>query len=236
MKHLVSCSFGKDSLATVILAVAYGYPIDAAVYVRVMYDKNRSAEQPEHEAFIYNVAIPKLKEWGIDTIIVDSPVTFMDCFYRVRSKGKNVGKYVGFPFPGHCDVQRDCKLKAIREAQKLFEGEEVVWYLGIAEDEPVRLARLKGNQISLLAKLGYTEKMATYLCKWQGLYSPVYAYSNRGGCFFCPNQKEKETRHLRDHHPELWAELLKLSAVENKVRDRFTRNETLEEIDKRLGG
>lgn len=111
MKYIASCSFGKDSLATIILAVAYGYPIDAAVYA---------------------------------------------------------------------------------------------------------------------------EKMAAYLCKWQGLYSPVYDYSNRGGCFFCPNQKEKELYHLYNHHPGLWDELLKLSAVENKVRDRFTRNETLEEIDKKF--
>lgn len=191
MKYLVSCSFGKDSLATVILAKAYGYPIDAVVYARVMYDKNRSAEQPEHEHFIHNVAIPTLKNWGINTIIVDSPYTFMDCFYRIRSKGKNTGKYVGFPFPGRCDVQRDCKLKAIKNAQKMFQDEKVTWYLGIAQDEPIRLARLKENQISLLAKLGYTEKNAAYLCKWYGLYSPVYEYSSRGGVFFLPKPKRK---------------------------------------------
>ena len=183
MKYLASCSFGKDSLATIILAVAYGLPLDAAVYARVMFDKNRSAEPPAHEKFIHTVAIPKLKSWGIDTIIVDSPVTFQDCFFRKRCRGANVGRYVGFPIPGRCDVQRDCKLPAIKIAQNLFPNDEVMWYLGIAQDEPKRLARLKENQTSLLAKLGYTEKNAEYLCKIHGLYSPHYDFSRRGGAF-----------------------------------------------------
>ncbi len=183
MKYLVSCSFGKDSMATAILAKAYGLPLDAVVYARVMFDENTSAEPPAHEKFINEVAIPTLKSWGIDVIVVDSPVTFQDCFYRVRCRGKNVGKIVGFPIPGRCDVQRDCKLPAIKAAQSLFPDEEVVWYLGIAQDEPKRLERLKDNQISLLAKFGYTEKNAEYLCKYYGLYSPHYSHSRRGGVF-----------------------------------------------------
>lgn len=181
MKYLVSCSFGKDSLVTVILAVAYGLPIDAVVYARIMFDKNISAEPPEHEAFIHNVAIPTLEKWGIKTIIVDSPVTFQDCFFRVRCRGKNKGKFVGFPIPGRCDVLRDCKLPAIEKARALFKDEEVIWYIGIASDETIRLQRLKDNQIPLLAKFGYTEKMAAYLCQWYGLYSPHYRVSKRGG-------------------------------------------------------
>lgn len=181
MKYLVSCSFGKDSLATVILAKAYGLPIDAVVYARIMFDKNISAEPPEHEAFIHNVAIPTLEKWGIKTIIVDSPVTFQDCFFRIRCRGENKGKIVGFPIPGRCDVLRDCKLPAIEKARALFKDEEVTWYLGIASDETVRLQRLKDNQVSLLAKFGYTEKMAAYLCQWYGLYSPHYRIAKRGG-------------------------------------------------------
>ena len=102
MKYVACCSFGKDSLATVILAKRHNEPLDAVVYARVMYDKNRSAELPEHEDFIFNTAIPKLKSWGIETIVVDSPKTFLDCFYRVRSRGENVGKIVGFPIDVRC--------------------------------------------------------------------------------------------------------------------------------------
>ena len=234
MKHLASCSFGKDSLATVILAVAYGLPLDAAIYARVMFDKTRSAEPPAHEEFIHTVAIPKLASWGVKTIIVDSPVTFQDCFYRVRCRGPNVGKYVGFPIPGRCDVQRDCKLPAIKKAQDLFPDEDTLWYLGIAKDEPKRLLRLKENQVSLLDRYGYTEKNAEYLCRYYGLYSPHYDFARRGGCFFCPNQSEKELRHFKRSCPDLWKELLEMSATPNKCSERFNRDYSLEELDKRL--
>lgn len=239
MKYIASCSFGKDSLATVILAKIHNEPLDAVVYARVMYDQHRSAEVPEHEEFIQNAAIPMLESWGIPVYTVQSDKTFMDCFYRVRCRGKMVGKIVGFPLPGICDVQRDCKLPAIRKAHDLFKDEEVTWYLGIAKDEPVRLKRLTGNQISLLDKYGYTEDMAVELTKQYGLYSPVYAFTKRGGCFFCPNQKDEELLHLRTYHPDLWDELRRLDQSPNRATDdsgraKFNRKETFQELDLRL--
>ena len=69
--------------------------------------------------------------------------------------------------------------------------EPVMQYVGIAADEPIRLARMKDNQISLLAKYGYTEEMAMNKCIQYGLVSPIYESSHRGGCWFCPNCKIK---------------------------------------------
>lgn len=236
MKHIVSCSFGKDSLATVILAAAYGLPLDAAVYVRVMFDETRSAEPPEHEAFIHNVAIPKLQSWGIPVIVLQSKKTFKDVFYHERRKGGHVGQIIGFPMQGKCEVNSACKRPCFKQAGQLFPGEEVIQYVGIAVDEPKRLERLKENHVSLLAKYGYTEAMATYLCKHYGLLSPMYEYSTRGGCFFCPNARDSALLHLKQHHPDLWRELLDMSAAPNKIKNTFSRTETLEEIDARLGG
>ena len=239
LKYIASCSFGKDSLATVILAKIHNEPLDAVVYARVMYDQHRSAEVPEHEEFIQNVAIPMLESWGIPVYTVQSDKTFMDCFYRVRCRGKMVGKIAGFPLPGRCEILRDCKLPAIRKAHDLFKDEEAIWYLGIAKDEPVRLKRLAYNQISLLDKYGYTEDMAVELTKQYGLYSPVYAFTKRGGCFFCPNKTDNELLHLRTYHPDLWGELRKLDQSPNRATDdsgraRFNRKETFQELDLRL--
>ena len=47
-KFIASCSFGKDSMATVLLAKARGEPLDEAVYCEVMFDKDISGEVPEH--------------------------------------------------------------------------------------------------------------------------------------------------------------------------------------------
>ena len=60
-KHIASVSFGKDSLATILLAKEYGEPLDEAVYCEVMFDKDISGEVPEHRDFIYETAIPKLE-------------------------------------------------------------------------------------------------------------------------------------------------------------------------------
>lgn len=240
MKHVACCSFGKDSLATVILAKRHNEPLDAVVYARVMYDRNRSAVLPEHEDFIFNTAIPKLKSWGIETIVVDSPKTFLDCFYRVRSRGANVGRIVGFPIPNRCEVQRDCKLPSFKMVNDMFDPNDTIWYVGIAIDEQPRLARLEGtSKVSLLAKYGYTEEMAAELCKEEGLHSPIYSYTKRGGCFFCPNASESELYHLFLNHPDIWNDLMALERTGNRATDRsgrakFNRAETLTEIDARF--
>ena len=46
LKHIASCSFGKDSLATILLALEHGEPLDEAVYCEVMFDKTISGEVP----------------------------------------------------------------------------------------------------------------------------------------------------------------------------------------------
>ena len=137
MKYIASCSFGKDSLATVILAKEHGEPLDEIVY---------------------------------------------------------------------CEV--------------------------IANDEQERLLRLDGvNRISLLQKYQVTEDMAFQICRDNGLLSPIYDFTTRGGCFFCPNAKNRELRHLRDYHPDLWQRLLDLQKLPNKVTEKFNRQFSIDEID-----
>ena len=81
---------------------------------------------------------------------------------------------------GHCDVQRDCKLKPIKEYWKQ-QQKDVVQYIGIAKDEPKRLERIANteNKISLLEKYEYTERMAYDLCKKYDLLSPIYNFTKK---------------------------------------------------------
>jgi hypothetical protein len=66
MKYIASCSFGKDSIATILLAIENNEPLDGAVFSEVMFDleRNISGENPEHIEWIYTVAIPKLEALG----------------------------------------------------------------------------------------------------------------------------------------------------------------------------
>lgn len=53
MKHILTCSFGKDSIATALLALQHGEPLDELVYSEVMFSDTVSGELPEHKRFIY---------------------------------------------------------------------------------------------------------------------------------------------------------------------------------------
>ena len=229
MKHIASCSFGKDSLATLLLAMEHGEPLDEAVYCEVMFDKTISGEVPEHRDFIYNTAIPKLEEMGVRVKVLRSEKTYVDLFTGKVTRGPKKGMLRSFPICGKCAVQ----IRPIRQYQKSLPA-DTVQYIGIARDEQERLLRLTGQQVSLLEKYHFTEEDAKRLCRKAGLLSPVYAFTDRGGCWFCPNAKVRELRHLYDHHPDLWARMLELQALPGKVSEKFNRTEKFSDIDARF--
>lgn len=228
MKYIASYSGGKDSTATVILAHEHGEPLDLIVFAEVMFDETTSGELPEHIDFIKNVAFPRFESWGYECRIVHSGETFIDWFFREVKKSRvpgNNGKRNGFPIPGHCVMNSKGKMKAIREFWKEVGDADVVQYVGIATDEPERLARLRGKtgRVSLLAKYGYAEEDARRICEAHGLLSPVYICwgLSRSGCWFCPNATLAQLRYIRRAHPELWARLLELENEPNLVRSTY---------------
>ena len=222
MKHIASCSFGKDSIATVILAHINNEPIDLIVYSEVMFDEKISGEHPLHRDFIYNKAIPTFESWGYEVKVLRSDKTYKDCFFNVcgeRAKPERVGKLRGFPIGWACKVNSDCKVPPIKKFYKNIK-EDVTQYVGIAIDEPVRLARLENtNKISLLAKYNYTEQMAYELCQEYDLLSPIYKFTHRNGCWFCPNRSDREFIELINNYPELWNELKILSKAKEIIEN-----------------
>lgn len=114
MKHVASCSFGKDSLATILLALMHSEPLDEVVYCEVMFDDAISGEVPEHRDFIYGRAIPFLERNGIKVVVLRSEMTYIRSFYRILQKGQSAGKLNSWPLCGKCCIQRDCKLPPIR--------------------------------------------------------------------------------------------------------------------------
>lgn len=230
-KYIAGCSFGKDSLYTVILALEHGEPLDEVLYCEVMFDDNTSGEVPEHRDFVYNRGIPFLDSCGIKTTIIRSEKTFISSFYRKIIKGQRKGKLNSWPICGKCCIQRDCKIRPIQRYTRQLDG-DVIRYLGIASDEQERLMRLEsGKEISLLEKYSKTEGDAWNACKKYGLLSPAYDFAPRNGCFFCPNAKEPELRHLYDHHQNLWERLLECQAAPNKSTEYFNRQFRFDEID-----
>lgn len=91
MKHILSCSFGKDSIATALLALQHGEPLDELVYCEVMFSEEISGELPEHNRFIHETAIPYFEQRGIPTRVLRSEKTYLSCFYHVVTRGKTKG-------------------------------------------------------------------------------------------------------------------------------------------------
>lgn len=237
MKYIASCSFGKDSIATIILAHIHNEPLDLIVYSEVMFDENISGEHPLHRDFIYNIAIPTFEKWGYQVKVLRSKkMNYLKSFYTIVKKARKTernGKYRGFLVPFGCVMNSNCKVQPIKDFFKTQNMAEVTQYIGIALDEPKRLERLKGNKISLLQKYKYTEKMAYKLCEEYGLLSPIYAHFPRGGCWFCPNARENQLIFIKTQHPFLWKRLLDLP-TDNLAFARFNRTETIHQIDNRL--
>ena len=176
--HIASCSFGKDSMATILLALEHNEPLDRVVFAEVMFDheKGISGEIPEHIDWIYNVAIPKLAEMGVKVDVVRAKKDYVSLCRQVLKSGKNQGKCYGVQNSRPCYANSDLKIAPIRKyLNKLKKEYNVVQYVGIAIDEPKRLERLRGtNKVSLLEKYGYTEQEARKKCEDYGLLSPQY--------------------------------------------------------------
>ena len=191
-KYVVACSGGKDSVATILNALKYNEPLDEVTWVEVMFDKETSGEVPEHRDFMHNSVKPFCEKNGIRFTILHSSKTYDDVFHQTFKRGKNNGKKYGFARARGCFVNRECKLKAFKEYKRRQES-SIVFYIGIAADEPKRLERLNNKtEVSLLVKYGIAEKDALELCKKNNLLSPVYEISRRNGCWFCPYAKDKE--------------------------------------------
>lgn len=235
MKHVISWSGGKDSTATIILAHEKGLPVDLIIISLLWFDKKRKiyAEYPEHIEWIFDYAIPLFESWGYKVKVVTSEKDYLDNFYHVVTKSpieERNGKFAAWVIGGMCRMN-EYKVSAIKKFLKLFD--ERVEYVGIAADETGRLEKLhaKKNKISLLEKFGIEEKDTWPLCEKYNLLSPHYKVSNRGGCWFCPNQKIEELAFLKTHYPELWQELKTLAGVENKVSDGFKYGKTFFEVE-----
>lgn len=229
---IACCSFGKDSLAAIMVAEEHGMKIDRAVYVRIMFDEDTPAEPLEHDTWIHDVAIPALRErYGIETDIIQPQNTYKDLFYHVREKGKYIGRIYGFPMRRAPWCNAELKVRPMKANARRY-GTDVKQVVGIASDEPERIERkAMDDKILPLVSYDVTEAQAYEMCERAGLLSPIYKTRKRTGCWFCHNQRLGELRMLRRTSPELWEQLLKLDADSDVM---FRQDSTVRDLDRRF--
>lgn len=209
MKYIASVSFGKDSLAMLLLIIKHNLPLDEVVF----YDTGM-----EFKA-IYNIR-DKIKLWldelGVKYTELKPSIAFEDKMYNYTHLSRKGEIKNGYGWCG--GLCRWGTSEKIRTLDKYCGDNHQ--YVGIALDEPTRLERLKGtNKSSPLAELGYTEKMALELChnagfNWYEDGVELYSILTRVSCWCCRNKNLKELANYKKYLPKYFKKLIEL---ENKI-------------------
>lgn len=208
MQYIASFSGGKDSTAMVLMLLEKKEPLDRVVFI------DTGLELPEMYEYInkcekrFKELDPKLK---FDRVKAEKG--FEEWFYTEKKRGKNKGQIYGWPFTAAFNSWCNDRLKQrpFRTYEKqLKEQGEYIIYLGIAADEPRRLAKLEANRKAPLAEWGMTETNCLDFLKERDLYNPLYDRFKRTGCYLCPKQNLKALRTLRKYYPEQWKRMLEL--------------------------
>ena len=180
-KYVASCSGGKDSVATLLLAAQHNEPLDEAVFSEVMFDKDTSGEVPEHRDFIYDRLKPFCeKELGIKFTILHADKTYDDVFHHVITRGPHKGEVRGFAWAGMCAVNRDCKIPPVRKYNATL-SPDTVSYVGkgnfYCSNKDCSFCLWEDNKFFSSKKKKLTKRIAKELldkgwCRVTGLYTP----------------------------------------------------------------
>lgn len=223
-EYVLSLSYGKDSLACLEAIKQLGYPLDRIVHAECWATDTIPADLPPMVEFKQKADQQILDRYGITVEHICASravererererVTYENTFYR-RMYSKKYGREQIYGFPTTKGAWCNSRLKmAALNAIKQHSNIRTVQYLGIAADEPERIARHTKKDIVLpLVDIGWDEAYCRLWCEENDLLSPIYTTAARGGCWFCHNQGVEQLRLLRKNYPDLWALLLKWDA------------------------
>lgn len=234
-----SLSFGKDSMATLLLAIEKNIKIDKVFYCEIMFDNDISGEHPIMADWIPKAEKILKDKFDITVEHIKSKVTFKEQFFKVKKRGNHIGDIYGFPYVVGAWCNSYLKLNAINKYLNQFKNSNITQFLGIAYDEPNRWKRKLNSQTDNLKyrSLLFENKIIEYdtfaICKKYGLLSPVYSFDNifRGGCWFCPKQCIADLYSLWLNYPQYFNILLDMEQYSSNT---FKPNTTLSELDKKF--
>lgn len=206
----MSLSYGKDSLACLGAIEELGLPLDRIVHAEVWATDTIPADLPPMVEFKAKADAIIKERWGITVEHQKAGIVFEQGFFTLvgkSAKPKYRGKIRGWPLTKGSWCLRDLKISSMPATPGR------TYYIGIAADETERHGQLSDLVKSPLVKAGWKEADCELWCVKQGLLSPIYASSGRGGCWFCPKQPIEQLRILYRDYPEYWRYMLKWDKV-----------------------
>lgn len=235
--NIFNLSFGKDSMAQLLLAIEQRIPVDRVMYCDIRFAPGVSGEHPVMAEWI-PIAVKQLKErFGITVDFVTSKYSFYEYFYSKKVSGNHKGDIYGFPHICGAWCNSILKVGPIKAYDRQFDN--ITHFVGIASDEPVRWERMIKKQTekvkyrSLLVEQNITENDCYEICRKHGLLSPIYSIPgiSRGGCWFCPKQSYANLYHLYTNYPERYK---LLSRMEKDSPNTMNSHCSLDELAQRF--
>lgn len=210
MRAIASCSFGKDSLAMVLMLIEKQMPLDEVVFYDT--DKEFQAIYDTRDALL-----PILAQHGIEYTELKPPRSFdYDMFERPKTKRTGEQVFGDGWCGGPCRWGTFIKKRTLDR----YTGNNAV-YVGLAADEQKRLANLEPHKLSPLAEWGLTESACLEYCYSKGFYwvengVRLYDILDRVSCWCCRNKNLKELKGIYQYLPQYWE---KLKDVQNRLKE-----------------
>lgn len=203
-EHILSLSYGKDSLACLGAIEELGWQLDRIIHAEVWATKTIHADLPPMVEFKEKADAIIKERYGITVEHISATKSYEEYFYSKFQRGKNEGQIYGFPMIRGAWCNPRLKVLVLNKINK-----NAITYIGIAADEPNRFHNLTDTKKSPLVEAGWDEEKCRIWCIENDLLSPIYTTATRGGCWFCHNQGVDQLRNLRKNYPEYWLLLLK---------------------------
>lgn len=229
-KYIASVSFGKDSLAMLLLILEKNKPLDEVIF----YDTGM-----EFQA-IYNIrdtVVRLLKEKGIKYTELKPKFPFEYVMFEKPVKHRNGTISKGYSWcGGRCRWGTTEKNTIIKKYLKENYNDDYKEYVGIAYDEPNRI-KDDNKKIYLLYDLKFTEKDCLRYCyskgySWEEDGIDLYSILDRVSCWCCANKNLKELRAYYKYLPTYWN---KLKELQSKTERPFRNNkESIFDLEERF--
>ena len=119
MEHILSLSYGKDSLACLGAIEQLGWPLDRIIHAEVWATDDIPADLPPMVEFKKKADRIIKERWGIEVEHVCAMTTYERTFYNTRKSGKHAGELTGFPMTRGAWCNDRLKTAALDAAKKL---------------------------------------------------------------------------------------------------------------------
>lgn len=195
-RHVVSCSYGKDSTAMLIGMLDRGMQVDDVVFADPLFEFD--------ELYQYKEKVESYT--GIKATVLKPDIElYFNWLNGEITRGKSKGKIRGLPLTYYpCWWSREAKFKPL---DKFCKGH--YRYIGVAYDEQRRIHEKEGY-IYPLNDWKWTEQFCLDYLRDRGLHNPLYDIFDRLGCWWCPKQSEKSLRALKRSYPDLFEKTLEM--------------------------